>query len=169
MNPTHLAVDGYVEAIPAPGTDQGTATFDLILFPSNADDMAPDAPDTVFACSTADPAITDMLLTEVQPGDLVRVRGTADQPEASDAPARLTVYTLEVLPAPPVPLLHDMVLDRYGKYVVVFNADADADADIGADAVPVFTATGEWVGHAASPDAIEVLIDIHERVHGGDA
>ncbi|MFJ5901669.1 hypothetical protein ACIQFZ_41435 [Streptomyces sp. NPDC093064] len=29
MNPqTHLAIDGYVDAIPAPGTSWGTATFD---------------------------------------------------------------------------------------------------------------------------------------------
>ncbi|MFB8392660.1 hypothetical protein [Streptomyces yangpuensis] len=54
-----------------------------------------------------------------------------------------------------------MVLDRYGDYVVIFDA--------GRDPVPVFTAHGTWVGPADSPDAITRLIDIHERVNGGDA
>ncbi|MFI6730729.1 hypothetical protein NRF20_43765 [Streptomyces sp. R-74717] len=37
MNPqTHLAIDGYIDAIPAPGTTWGTATFDLIHSPADA-------------------------------------------------------------------------------------------------------------------------------------
>ncbi|MFF7535157.1 hypothetical protein ACFZB2_39740 [Streptomyces bobili] len=54
-----------------------------------------------------------------------------------------------------------MVLDRYGDYVVVFDTDSDA--------VPVFTARGQWVGMAENPDAVGMLIEIHERVNGGDA
>ncbi|MEU7428376.1 hypothetical protein [Streptomyces sp. NPDC040750] len=54
-----------------------------------------------------------------------------------------------------------MVIDRYGDYCVIFDADTDA--------VPVFTALGQWVGLADNPDAIATLIDIHERVNGGDA
>lgn len=49
---------------------------------------------------------------------------------------------------------------RYGDHVVVFDADTDT--------VPVFTARGQWVGVAESPDAIGTLIEIHERVNGGD-
>ncbi|MER7692997.1 hypothetical protein [Streptomyces sp. NPDC097610] len=52
-----------------------------------------------------------------------------------------------------------MVLDRYGDYVVVFDTDA----------VPVVTALGQWVGMAESPDTISTLIEIHERVNGGEA
>ncbi|MGW4995427.1 hypothetical protein ACWEQ3_49065 [Streptomyces mirabilis] len=52
-------------------------------------------------------------------------------------------------------------MDRYGDYCVIFDADTDA--------VPVFTAQGQWVGLADNPDAIATLIDIHERVNGGDA
>ncbi|MGX5186203.1 hypothetical protein ACWKT5_26320 [Streptomyces avermitilis] len=55
----------------------------------------------------------------------------------------------------------NMVLDRYGDYVVVFDA--------GIDAVPVFTALGQWVGMVESPDTIGTLTEIHERVNGGDA
>ncbi|WP_158754764.1 hypothetical protein [Streptomyces sp. NRRL F-2580] len=48
-----------------------------------------------------------------------------------------------------------MVLDRYGDYVVVFDADTDT--------VPVFTAQGQWAGMADNPDTITTLIDIPAR------
>ncbi|MFI9781644.1 hypothetical protein ACIHCV_44820 [Streptomyces sp. NPDC051956] len=83
---THLAIDGYVDAIPAPGTGWGTARFDLIHSPADADAVAPDALDTVYACSTADPRIADVLLRDIQPGDLLRVTGIVVQPEDPDAP-----------------------------------------------------------------------------------
>ncbi|MEK2477548.1 hypothetical protein [Streptomyces noursei] len=60
-----------------------------------------------------------------------------------------------------VPALNDMVMDRYGDYRCIFDADRDQ--------IPVFTALGQWVGLADSPDAITTLIDIHERVNGDDA
>ncbi|MGA4867274.1 hypothetical protein ACPB9J_32065 [Streptomyces lavendulocolor] len=156
MNPqTHLAVDGYVDAIPAPGTSWGTACFDLIHSPADADTIAPDAPDTVYACTTGDPRIAYALMREIQPGDLVRVTGTLVQPDDPEAPARFIVDGLEVLEAAPVPVLYDLVLDRWGDYVAVFNADSDT--------VPVFTASGRWVGEAGSPDAIGDLIDSWEN------
>ncbi|MBP5880707.1 hypothetical protein QA995_43100 [Streptomyces scabiei] len=160
MDTKHCAVDGWVDAIPAPGP-RGTATFDLVVRPADADTVAKDAPDTVVACTSGDPQITRELLTGIQPGDLLRVTGTLLQPQAPGAPARLTVDALEVLDTALVPALNDLVLDRYGDYVVVFDADTDA--------VPVFTAQGQWVGLADNPDAIATLIDIHERVNGGDA
>jgi hypothetical protein len=48
-----------------------------------------------------------------------------------------------------------MVFDRYGDYIAVFDADVDS--------VPVFTALGQWVGEAASPDAVGDLIEAFER------
>ncbi|MBO8189231.1 hypothetical protein [Streptomyces spirodelae] len=155
METQHLAIDGYVDAIPAPGIGWGTAVFDLIHSPADADRIAPDAPDTVYACTTGDPRIADVLLREIQPGDLLRLTGTVTRPEDPDAPAHFTVDALEVLEAAPAPVLYDLVLERYGIYVVVFNA--------GHDAVPVFTASGRWVGEAASPDAIGTLIDDFEN------
>lgn len=74
---------------------------------------------------------------------------------------RLTVDALEVLDTALVPVLREMALDRYGDYVVIFDADRDQ--------VPVSTAHGTWVGLADNPVAIATLIDIHERVNGGDA
>ncbi|MER7048956.1 hypothetical protein [Streptomyces jumonjinensis] len=157
MNPqTHLAViDGYVDAIPAPGTRWGTARFDLIRSPADPDAVAPDTPDTVYACTTQDPRIADLLLSEIQPGDLLRVTGTIVQPDAPTAPAHVSVDALEVLQAAPAPVLLDLVLERWGNYAAVFDADRDA--------VPVFTTSGQWVGEATSPDAVAALIDTYEN------
>ncbi|MFF4534108.1 hypothetical protein ACFY1P_33165 [Streptomyces sp. NPDC001407] len=160
MDTKHCAIDGWVDAIPAPGP-RGTATFDLIVRPADIDTVDEDAPDTVVACTSGNPRITHELLTGIQPGDLLRATGTLIQPSAPGEPARLTVDGLEVLDTALIPVLREMVLDRYGDYVVIFDADTDA--------VPVFTAHGAWVGLAENPDAIATLIDIHERVNGGDA
>ncbi|MFD9283604.1 hypothetical protein ACFWD7_41260 [Streptomyces mirabilis] len=160
MDTKHCAVDGWVDDIPAPGP-RGTATFDLVVRPADADTVAKDAPDTVVACTSADPQITRELLTGIQPGDLLRITGTLARPPAPGEPARLTVDALEVLDTALIPVLRETVMDRYGDYCVIFDADTDA--------VPVFTAQGQWVGLADNPDAIATLIDIHERVNGGDA
>ncbi|MGK5545675.1 hypothetical protein ACSNOH_13225 [Streptomyces sp. URMC 127] len=152
MHPqTHLAINGYVDAVPAPGTGWGTVVFDLIHSPADADAVAPDAPDIVYSCTTADPDLADVLLREIQPGDLLHVTGTVVQPDAPGAPVGITVDGLEVLEA----VLYDLALQRYGIYLVVFDADRDQ--------VPVFTASGRWVGEAASPDAIGALIDTWEN------
>ncbi|AJC62008.1 hypothetical protein [Streptomyces sp. 769] len=159
MDTTHCAVDGWVDAIPLPGP-RGTATFDLIVRPADIDTVDDDAPDTVVTCTSGDPRITHELLNCVQPGDLLRATGTLVQPPTPGEPARLTVDALEVLDTALIPVLREMVLDRYGDYCVIFDGDTDA--------VPVFTARGKWIGLADNPDAIPILIDIHERVTGGD-
>ncbi|MET9438103.1 hypothetical protein [Streptomyces sp. NPDC006551] len=160
MNTKHCAVYGWVDAIPAPGP-RGTATFDLVVRPADTDTLDEDAPDTVVTCTSAEPRITHELLTAIQPGDLLRATGTLVQPSAPGEPALLTVDALEVLDTALVPVMRDMVMDRYGDYCVIFDVDRDE--------VPVFTALGQWVGLADNPDAIATLIDIHERVNGGDA
>ncbi|CUW33297.1 hypothetical protein [Streptomyces reticuli] len=161
MDTKHCAVDGWVDAIPAPGPRTGTATFDLIVRPADIDTLPDDAPDTVVTCTSGDPRITHELLNGIQPGDLLRATGTLVQPPAPGEPARLTVDALEVLDTALIPVLQEMVLDRYGDYCVIFDTDTDA--------VPVFTTHGTWVGLADNPDAIATLIDLHERVNGGDA
>ncbi|MFE1265732.1 hypothetical protein ACFW5X_35190 [Streptomyces albogriseolus] len=161
MDTKHCAVDCWVDAIPAPGPRTGAATFDLIVRPADIDTVDEDAPDTVVTCTSGDPRITHELLNGIQPGDLLRVTGTLVQPPAPGENARLTVDALEVLGTWLIPVLRDMVMDRYGDYCVIFDADQDK--------VPVFTALGQWVGRADNPDAIATLIDIHERVNGGEA
>ncbi|MEV6131932.1 hypothetical protein AB0M05_34965 [Streptomyces violaceusniger] len=150
MDVTHLAVDGYLDTVPTPGGSPGTARFQMIVSPTeNAAD------DVVWACATSDPRIAHALLTEVQPGDLLRVSGFLTQPDDVAAPVHLSVDALEVLAAAPMGALHGMVLDRYGPYRCVFDADTAT--------VPVFTEHGAWVGEAQTPDAIGDLIDAYEN------
>ncbi|CAL9637815.1 hypothetical protein SUDANB120_06254 (plasmid) [Streptomyces sp. enrichment culture] len=117
MDTTHCAVDGWVDAIPVPGP-RDTATFDLVVRPADIDALDDDAPDTIVTCTSGDPRITHELLTGIQPGDLLRATGTLVQPSAPGDPARLTVDALEVLDTALVPVLRDMVIDRFGDYVV---------------------------------------------------
>lgn len=159
MDTKNCTVDGWVDAIPAPGP-HGTAMFDLTVRPIDADTLPEDAPDTVVSCTGTAAGIVHELLTRIQPGDLLRVTGDLVQPQTPGAPARLTVDVLQVLDTALVPALREMVIDRFGDYCIIFDADTDV--------VPVFTARGTWVGLADNPDAITTLIDIHERVHGGD-
>lgn len=159
MDTKPCAVDGWVDAIPRPGRRSDTATFDLIVRPADIDTLADDAPDTVVSCTSGDPRITHALLTGIQPGDLLRVTGTLVQPQTPGGDAHLTVDALEVLDTALIPVLCDMVLDRYADYVVIFDGES----------IPVFTASGRWVGMADNPDAIATLIDTDQRVNGGDA
>ncbi|MGA5364174.1 hypothetical protein [Streptomyces purpurascens] len=156
MDTKPLTVDGFLDTVPTPGDAPYTARFQLVVSPT--DDVVDDV---IWSCTTSKPGIAHTLLTEIQPGDLLHVSGVLTQPASAAEPARLTVDTLELLATAPARALKELVLDRYGDYVVVFDADTDT--------VPVFTALGQWVGMAESPDAIGTLIEIHERVNGGDA
>ncbi|MEV5982854.1 hypothetical protein [Streptomyces sp. NPDC052114] len=156
METKPLTVDGFLDTIPTPGDAPGTAQFQLVVSPT--DDVVDDV---IWSCTTSKPGIAHVLLTEIQPGDLLHVSGVLTQPDNQADPARLTVDALELLATAPARALKEMVLDRYGDYVVVFDADRDQ--------VPVFTALGQWVGTAESPDTIGTLIEIHERMNGGAA
>ncbi|MEV6383127.1 hypothetical protein AB0M31_27415 [Streptomyces sp. NPDC051773] len=156
MDTKPLTVDGFLDTVPTPGDAPYTARFQLVVSPT--DDVVDDV---IWSCTTSDPRIAHALLTEIQPGDLLHVSGLLTQNDDPAKPTRLTVDSLEVLATAPARALGEMVLDRYGDYVVVFEPDTDA--------VPVFTALGQWVGMAESPDSIGTLIEIHERVNGGDA
>lgn len=155
MSTQPITIDGFLYAAPVPGARPDIAAFDLVSSPTDAL-----ADDVVTFCATTDPRIAAALLTEVQPGDLLRVSGIWMEAGFSGELAQLTVDTLDVLAAAPVREPQEMVLDRYGDYCVIFDADTDA--------VPVFTAQGQWVGLADTPDVITALIDIHERATGGD-
>ncbi|MEU9061692.1 hypothetical protein AB0D13_23235 [Streptomyces sp. NPDC048430] len=161
MDPAaNLAIDGYVTAVPMPGSSWGTATFDLIPWCAQADRITHPAPTTVYACTTGDPRIADVLLQETRPGDRLRVTGTAIQPLGPEAPIQLTVEALDVLEAAPLPD-RGMVLERYGSYLVIFDADRDQ--------VPVFTTDGTWVGEAATPSAVgEQIAAFEHRQRAGE-
>ncbi|MFF9854265.1 hypothetical protein [Streptomyces litmocidini] len=149
-----LVLDGYLDELPAPGDDGLTARFRVISSPT--DDATDDATDeTVFACRTADPHLAHALLILMRPGDLLRIGGHLALPGPHDEGGpRLAVDSLELLAPAPARRLADMVLDRYGPYLVVFDPEVDT--------VPVFTETGAWVGTAEHPDAITDLIHAYE-------
>ncbi|GAA2619932.1 hypothetical protein GCM10010425_12670 [Streptomyces spororaveus] len=115
----------------------------------------PDTPDVAYACTTGDPRIADVLLRDIQPDDLLRVTGTVVQPDTPGASAQITVDALEVLHAAPAPVPYDLMIERWGNYATVFDADRDT--------VPVFTVDGKWVGEAANHDSISDLIDAFEN------
>ncbi|MFJ9729406.1 hypothetical protein ACIRP3_42410 [Streptomyces sp. NPDC101209] len=133
MDTKHLTIDGFLDTVPTPGDAPGTARFQLIVSPT--DDVVDDV---IWSCTTNTPGIAHALLTEIQPGDLLHVSGVLAQSDSPAEPARLAVNALEVLATAPARALQEMVLDRYGDCVVVFDTDTDT--------VPVFTALGQWVG-----------------------
>ncbi|MEV5786737.1 hypothetical protein AB0L42_37990 [Streptomyces sp. NPDC052287] len=158
METTRCALDGWIEAIPAPGP-HGTVTFDLVVRPPDADSLLDDAPDTIISCTSDSPPITHKLLNATDPGALVRATGTMIQPQTPGENAHLTIEALEILDGlEPKPRA-----GRYGNYYALFDFDA------GTDAVSVFTAGGRWVGLADNVHALTALIDIDQRVNGGDA
>jgi hypothetical protein len=115
------------------------------LIASPADDDGTGDTDTVFACTTGDPFITYALLTDIQSGDLLRVSGTVVQPETPGGAAQLTVDALQTLAAASLPVLNEMVLDRYGLYLCVFDVDRDQ--------VPVFRSSPRTAPGSARPRA----------------
>ncbi|MFE4019291.1 hypothetical protein ACFXPZ_18040 [Streptomyces sp. NPDC059101] len=159
-----IVVVGSPHSIPGP---RDTARFRLISSPT--EDVSEES---VLACVTGDPFIVHLVLTELRPGDVLRVAGMLTLPDRASGAVQLQVDALEVLKEVPLTLAEtadeaeaeaadQLTFDRYGDYVVIFDGDTDA--------VPVFTARGKWIGLADNPDAIATLIDIHERVTGGDA
>ncbi|MDV5143232.1 hypothetical protein R1T08_02630 [Streptomyces sp. SBC-4] len=150
MTAIPLVLDGYLDELPVADDDGLTARFRVISSPTD------DATDeTVWACRTVDPHIAHALLTLMQPGDLLRIGGHLALPGPGDEGApRLDVDALDLLAPAPTRHLAEMVLDRYGPYLVVFAPDTNE--------VPVFTETGAWVGTAEHPDAITDLIHTYE-------
>ncbi|MFJ4834438.1 hypothetical protein ACIP79_31695 [Streptomyces sp. NPDC088747] len=150
MDTRHLAFDGYLYTHPTPGDDPGSVRFQLVT--SYTDDAADDR---LWSCVTGDRDIAYALITETQPGDLLRVCGTVTRSDGSGESAQFTVKALEILATAPPRVAHSMALVRYGPYAMVFDADTES--------VPVFTEAGTWVGTAVSSDAINDLIDAHEN------
>ncbi|MFJ3861714.1 hypothetical protein ACIPRL_36520 [Streptomyces sp. NPDC090085] len=69
--------------------------------------------------------MTEVMLREIQPGDLLRVTGTIVPPDVPGTPARPTTDALKVLDAAPLPVVHDLVLKRWGNCTTVFEAGRD--------------------------------------------
>ncbi|MFG3398601.1 hypothetical protein [Streptomyces parvus] len=153
---SNVTLDGYIDTTPE--TDTGTTVrFDLIHSPDHLDPTEPDAPEQVYACTTEHPAATELVLHQAKLGDLLRVTGTITEPDNPGTPPRLRVHTIDILDVPQLTTVSSTVLERYGNYVVAFDADRNE--------VPVFTTAGHWVGEAATPEGIGHLIRAFENTN----
>ncbi|MFC8957560.1 hypothetical protein ACFT8P_33760 [Streptomyces sp. NPDC057101] len=86
----------------------------------------------------------------MQSGDLLRIGGYLVLPAPPTRAALAWTWTRwSSWPSRPRNLA-EMVLGRYGPYVVVLDPDTEE--------VPVFTEAGAWVGTAEHPDAITDLL-----------
>ncbi|MFD3933424.1 hypothetical protein [Streptomyces sp. NPDC058614] len=88
-----FALTGYLGTAAAPGDTVGTASWRLISSP--ADCTAEE--EAVIPCTTSVPDLAHTLLTECQPGDLLRVTGHLTLPGSADGGFRLDADTVEVL------------------------------------------------------------------------
>ncbi|MCH0560349.1 hypothetical protein [Streptomyces sp. MUM 16J] len=119
MDAIPFALDGYLAADPEPGHGEDTASWRLTCS-AGTDHLMEEA---VIPCTTTQPEIAHTLLTERQPGDLLRVSGNLTLPDTADGVIQLHADTVEVLWAAPV-------LDGDGDDAVTATATAtDADAD----------------------------------------
>ncbi|MFI0020311.1 hypothetical protein [Streptomyces griseus] len=153
---SYVTLDGYIDTTPETGTG-ATVRFDLIHSPDDLDPTEPDAPEQVYACTTEQPATAELVLHQAKLGDLLRVTGTITEPDTPGTPPRLRVHTVDILDVAPLTTVSGTVLERYGSYVVVFDADRNE--------VPVFTTAGSWVGEATTPESIGHLIRAFENTN----
>jgi hypothetical protein len=116
MDAIPLALDGYLAAEAEPGDRDGIASWRLICS-AGTDHLAEEA---VIPCTTTQPEIAHALLTERQPGDLLRVIGRLTLPDTSDGVIRLHTESLEVLWEAPL-------LDGDGDADTSTAPDADGD------------------------------------------
>ncbi|MEV5149385.1 hypothetical protein AB0L14_34600 [Streptomyces sp. NPDC052727] len=124
MDAIPLALDGYLAAEPEPGDRDGTASWRLNCS-TGSDHLVEEA---VIPCTTMEPDIAHAMLTERQPGDLLRVIGHLTLPDTADGVIRLHTNSLEVLWEAPL-------LDGHGDEAdtaTVTDADADRNSAIAA-------------------------------------
>ncbi|MEV5432766.1 hypothetical protein [Streptomyces sp. NPDC052701] len=143
MDAIPLALDGYLAADPVPGDRDGTVCWRLSCS-AGTDHMVEEA---VIPCTTMEPEIVHAMLTERQPGDLLRVTGHLTLPDTADGVIRLHADTLEVLWE--APLLDAEAAEEDeggGDTATVTGAEADRNSAIAALAEAL---TG--LGHQAVP------------------
>lgn len=147
MDAIRLALDGYLAAEPEPGDREGTASWRLNCS-SGTDHLVEEA---VIPCTTMEPEIAHALLTERQPGDLLRVIGHLTLPDTADGVIQLHAETLEVLWQAPL-------LDADGD-----DADTATATDAGADRNSAIAALAEALtgfGQAAPGPGQSIRIHI---------
>ncbi|MCZ4098036.1 hypothetical protein [Streptomyces sp. H39-C1] len=154
MDAIPFTIDGFLETEPvhAHGDTHGTtADFRVISSPT---DRTMD--ETLLPCATGDPRLAYALLTELKPGDLLRLSGLLVLPDRADGGMRLQVDALEVLDTVPLCTTRDadqFTFDRHGDYIAISDSTA---------VVHVWTEGGTWVGTAPDPASVDILITAYE-------
>lgn len=98
MDAIPFALDGYLTADPVPGDRDGTASWRLSCS-AGTDHMVEEA---LIPCTTIQPEIAHALLTERQPGDLLRVTGHLTLPDTANGIIQMHADFVEVLWEAPV-------------------------------------------------------------------
>ncbi|MFE9770014.1 hypothetical protein ACFYPC_36740 [Streptomyces sp. NPDC005808] len=111
MEPLPYALTGYLDRIAVPGTGLGTAAWRLTSSPDNCTEEQ----EAVIPCVTSNPDLAHTLLTECQPGDLLRVTGHLTLPDTAEGHIRLDADTLEVLPETELDLELEELLQEEGE------------------------------------------------------
>ncbi|MEU4265599.1 hypothetical protein ACYCCF_30620 [Streptomyces argenteolus] len=153
-----VSLDGFLDEETVPGDNQGTtARFRLTISPT--DDTTDE---TMLPCAVTDANLAISVLTDLVPGDELRVTGCLRLPRTPDERLCLYVLTLEVLTPMPDQVASEMRIERNGPYLYVFDADHTT--------VPVWTTDGAWVGTAEDPASItQLLADYERRQSAGSA
>jgi hypothetical protein len=145
MNAIPFALDGFLADDAEPGEREGTACWRLTCS-AGTDHLRDEA---VIPCTTVKPEVAHALLTERQPGDLLRVTGHLTLPATADGVLRLHADTLEVLwEAPSLDGEEDR--DDAGTMTAT---DADRDAAI--------EALGEALTGLAGAPGPDASIQVH--------
>jgi hypothetical protein len=126
MDAIPLALDGYLAADPVPGDRAGTVCWRLSCS-AGTDHMVEEA---IIPCTTMEPEIAHAMLTERQPGDLLRVTGHLTLPQSADGIIRLHAESLEVLWE--APLLDAEENEDGGDTATAADAEADRNNAIAA-------------------------------------
>ncbi|MFB8247373.1 hypothetical protein ACFC5X_20305 [Streptomyces sp. NPDC055952] len=142
MDAIPLALDGYLAAEAEPGDREGTVSWRLTCS-AGTDHLVEEA---VIPCTTTEPEIAHAMLTERQPGDLLRVTGHLTLPNTADGVIRLHAEGLEVLWEAPV-LDAD---DEAGDTATATGADAERNTAISAlaEALTGFAQDGPGPGQS---------------------
>jgi hypothetical protein len=154
MDVIPLALDGYLTADPVPGDRDGTVCWRLSCS-AGTDHMAEEA---IIPCTTMEPEIVHALLTERQPGDLLRVTGHLTLPATAGGVIQLHVDTLEVLWEAPL-LDAEETEDGGNSEGSGDTAVADPDADRNS-AIAALAEALTSLGHQAAPGP-EQSVRIH--------
>ncbi|MGC2997134.1 hypothetical protein ACPF8X_01685 [Streptomyces sp. G35A] len=142
MDVIPLALDGYLTADPVPGDRDGIVCWRLSCS-AGTDHMVEEA---IIPCTTMEPEIVNALLTERQPGDLLRVTGHLTLPATAGGVIQLHVDTLEVLWEAPLLDAEENEDEDGGGTATVAGPDADRNSAIAALAEALTS-----LGHQAAP------------------